>query len=627
MAQLSSRWANRLRCGPSGPSAAVGVALWLLLAAGCGTGPLQLRQGSVEGCETAVRKADGALLGWVSIAAMDRWVAAADRLGARSQLLAPGSSVRDRIRGALNESAQKAGAIDAEWLDWPRAIHVLVQHVAGADPKDGATVLLPIRDRATFEQKNARLKRPAAEGAELALQPADTKIPAQIAFSHPTTALGAMKGAQLGRAESLARCAQTLQPTSLIQAGVSIAAVSRHHGADLDAALAKLRASDLQPGMGTTEAGLLSASLGPWRQWLDLILVGSKTLEIGLSDERDDIIFDARVTLNAKSELAGMVEQVRAAGPSPLLGRLPASTWMLSASTSDPTASDRQINTALQTWRILLPNDTAALAALEGLMRGMLRRAGPFSAIAVHMDGPFPLAMTGLIQSSDPAGLLDVVADGSLQVLRALILGRPEIAQQLPPAAKSALEAGSWRALFTGVQRELNTKAMALESFTVDADGLRCHVLRVKLPPMQQGGMTNPLMSMALQMIGDHLEVAACADSDAVILVFGRDAASLAKAARARAGGAGGPPSGLVSAPWYRQAFGDAVHTMQFGLYPAPLVQIARGMLPMLPEWPEDASLRASCVAPAGAMSCRFGLPAVALAAIVRAVKGGFDGE
>ena len=608
-----------------------GAVAWLGLAlgvaAGCGTGPLQMRQGSVEACESAVRKGDGALLGWVSIAAMDRWVGAIDRLGTRSQLLAPGSSVRDRIRGGLNESAQKAGAIDADWLVWTRPIHVLVQYVAGEDPRGGATVLLPIRDRALFELKNAKLMRPPAAGAELAIQPIDVPVPGQVAFPHPTTALGDVTAPQLGRAASLARCAQTLQPASLVQAGVSISAVARHYRAQLDRELAALKPTGGQPGMAASEFGLLSASLGPWLQWLDMLLAGSKTLEVGLSDDRDDLVVDARVTLAANSELAGIVERIRAAGPSPLLRRLPESTWLLSASTSDPTSSERQIDAALETWRALLPNDTAALAALEGMMRGALRRAGPFSAVALHMDGPFPLAMTGPAQSSDPAGLIDVVADGSLQALRALLLARTEIGQQLPEEVRRALNAGSWQALLTAAQQQLDAMSVALSHQTVAADGLRCQILRAKLPPHLQGGAGNPVMSMASRMVGDHLEVGVCADTHAVILVFGRDAMPLAQAARARAGAADDPKQGVIAAPWYRQAFGDAVHTTQFGFYPAPLIQIARGLMPMVPEWPQEASMRVGCLASAGAMSCRLGIPAVAIATIVRAVKGGFGGD
>ena len=456
------------------------VALVLLgLVSGCGPGALQVRQGSLAQCADAAKGKERELLGWISVAPADRWVAAADRMGARSQILAPGSSLRDRVAELMRESAKKTGFANADWFDWARPIHIMLQ-VAEGEPAKGTVLVIPVSSRDQFEQAAKPILRAGEAGAAASLMPKDTgPKPMQLAWPHPTTLLMAESGERLGRAAELANCAQTKKPEDLLQVGIVLDAMARHHGEKLQSALADLAAES---------GGPFKTALAPYRELVRRAVEGSKTLEFGLADAGDDIVLDAHLQLRPGSELAASFGRVAALGPSPLVARLPASAWLVSASTSDLTDSARQIDMALSAWRTMLQDQAAALAGIETWMRELYTVVGPYSALAMHTDGEFPLAMTALMSSKDPQRLLSVMRDGSFKVIRDFAMSRPEVQANMAPPLKAALDSGGWTALFQMVAEKLQGTPFTLTTLNQNADGLQCEVLRVDIAPGNLGG-------------------------------------------------------------------------------------------------------------------------------------------
>lgn len=581
------------------------AALTALVASGCGPGTLQIRQGSVSQCSDVAKAQDRELLGWVSIAPVDRWVVAADRMGARSEVLAPGSSVRDRIAELMRDSAKKSGFANADWFDWTRPVHVLLQFAEG-EPVNGTVALVPVRGRGQFEQAAKPLLRAGEDGAASAIQTKGTTKPMQLAWPHATTMMMAQSGKRLALAGELANCAQVRKPEDLLQVGIVLDAMARHHGDKLQHALDELAAEGTGP---------FKTVMAPYRELLRRAVEGSKTLEFGLSDNGDDIVLDATLQLKPGSELAASFGRVASLGPSPLVARLPASSWLVSAAATDLADADRQLDMALSAWRGLLQDQPAVLVGIERWMRDLYAVIGPFSAMALHTDGAFPLAMTAVMGAKDPQRLLGVLRDGSFSVISGLVQSRPELQTNMPEPLLTALASGGWTALFQVVATKLQGTPFTLTTLSPNADGLQCEVLRIDIDPTSLGG-GNPMVARAVSMVGPRLEAGLCAASDAVVMVFGHDALALAGAA-ARPGRS----DPLPDAPWFRNAFAARPASTLFALQPAVLFAIGRSMLPTVPAWPEQAAITLGCNGSASQARCRLGIPAVAIATASRTFR------
>lgn len=601
---------GRGSAGPARHVAVIALLAGLGFATGCGPGALQLREGSLSQCADVAKGKERELLGWISVAPVDRWVAAADRLGARSQVLAPGSSLRDRVAGLMRDSAKKSGFVNADWFDWSRPIHVMLQ-VAEGEPANGTVVAVPVRGRDQFEQAAKPLLRPGEAGATAALLPTGTTKPMQLAWPHPTTMLMAQTGRRLEHARELANCAQVRKPEDLLQVGIVIDAVARHHGDKLNKALAQL---------AEESGGPFKSALAPYRELMRRAIEGSRTLEFGIADAGDDIVIDAHLQLRPDSDLSASFGRVAARGPSPLLARLPASAWLVSAATADLADSARQIEMSMAAWRGLVQNQPGVVEAIEQWSRNLYAVVGPYTAIAIHSDGEFPLAMTAIMSASEPMRLLSVLRDGSYETIRNLAQSRPDLQANLPAPLQAALTSGGWTALFQVAAAKLQGTPFTLTTMTQNADGLECEVLRVDIDPSSLGG-GNPMMARAMGMIGPRLEAGLCAGNDAVLAVFGHDAVALAGAA-ARPG----REDALPGTPWFHNAFGSRPASTLFGLQPGLLFAIARTMLPTVPAWPEQAAITLGCHGTAKEASCRLGLPAVAIANASRTVRAMMTG-
>ncbi|MEY3014470.1 MAG: hypothetical protein RIT45_3205 [Pseudomonadota bacterium] len=575
-----------------------------LLLSACGPGPLQIKRDSLSGC---VGAQDNDTLGWVSVAPLERAVRAADRIGTRAGWLAPGASLRGALQENMEKSARKASMTDVKWFDWARPMHVVLQHDADK-PDEGIFGLLPIVDSGAFRKALAKLTVDPEPPAAFAWKNKDAKFAMQAMFPHPSTLLAARTGERLGAAAAFARCAQVREPESLLQVGVNMRAVATHHGAKLQALLA-----DLEKPRGPGFFGLKS-SMGAvteaYRDMLKRVLEGTDSLELGVRDRDDDIVFDLAVRTREGSELQASMKRVAAEGPSPLLARLPASSWMTSASARDRKDASRELEIAMGVYAGLLNLDDAERALMRDSLTRILSLAGSHAAFAMHDDDGLPLAMTFLLGAEKPAALLAAMRDDTLTILRALAQ-RPGSRDKLPPELLAALD-GGWSALLGVLAKKLEGKPVQLRWSSPSKDGLQCELLTVEIDQTQLAQGVAPMARVGVGMVGERLEVALCAGKDTVSITFGRDAVGLARAA------APGRKDGLLSTAWAKRHLrpDDA---MSFGLWPAPLFDLARRFVPFVPTWPEADAVAIRCGATLE--RCTMSLPAVAIATTVRVLK------
>lgn len=571
------------------------LATALPLLTACGPGALQLRDGSVAACTEKTR---GETLGWVSLAPLDRIVAAVDRMGTRSGMFAQGASVRDRLAKSMDKSATQSGMKSAQWYDWSRPMHVLVQHDA-EEPKNGVFAVLPLKEKDLLLQAVAPIEQQPEPGATLAWRQQGSKEGVQAVFPHPSTAMIARSGERLGSSMELAQCVQVRRPEALIQVGVDLQAVATHYKDKLDAAIA-----DISKLGGGRYGG--AALMGPYREMLTRLLEGAGRAEVGIRDDGDDLVFDVTMQARPGSELAASVQRMAAEGPSPLLARLPASAWMVSSSVRDRNDAGRDIEMALSVWKTMLKLDEGEAEMMqEGLAR-MLGFAGGHAAFAILDDDGMPLGMLSLISSDKPTALRDALRDDSITIIRTLAQ-RPALASKMTPELTAALE-GGWSGLLTLAKGKLAGKPVQISWGPQNKGDLSCEVLRVTIDQNALGGTMNPMARQGLGIIGDQLEAAMCAGKDTVSMTFGRDAVALAAAA------VPGRSDGLMTAAWAKRHFRPD-DTVSFGLWPSPLVDLARRFLPKLPAWPAQDALAARCGSKLE--RCSMAVPAVAIARMV----------
>lgn len=563
----------------------------------CGPGTLQLRDGSVAACTEETR---GETLGWVSVAPLDRFVAAIDRMGTRSGLIAQGASVRDRLAKSIEKSAGKSGMKSAKWYDWSRPMHVVVQHDAET-PKHGVFAVLPLTEKDALLDAVAPIEAKPEPGATLAWQQKGSKEGVQATFPHPSTVMIAASGERLGSSMELAKCVQLRRPEALVQVGVDLQAVAAHYKDKLDAAIASLA----QAGSGPF--GAKFTMMRPYREMMTRLLEGAGRAELGIRDDGDDIVFDITMQAREGSELAASIQRMAGEGPSPLLERLPASSWLVSSSVRDRKDASRDIELAISVWKTLLKLDEGEAEMMQEGFTRMLGFAGGHAAFALLDDDGLPIGMLSLIGSDKPTALRDALRDDSITIIRTLAQ-RPALASKMPPEIATALE-GGWSGLLTLAKTKLAGKPIQISWSAVNKDGLSCDVLRVDIDQNAAGGTMNPMARQGLGIIGERLEAALCAGKDTVSMTFGRDAVALAAAA------VPGRSDGLMTAAWAKRHF-RADDTVDFGLWPSPLVDLARRFLPNLPTWPAQDALAARCGSKLE--RCSMAIPAVAIAKMVR---------
>ncbi len=576
-------------------------ALWL---GACGPGPLQIKRDSLSGC---VGGNDRDTLGWVSVAPLERAVKAADRIGTRAGWLAPGASLRGALQENMEKSARKASMTDVKWFDWGRPMHLVFQHDADK-PDEGIFGLLPIVDSGAFRKAFASLAVDPEPPATFAWKNKDAKFAMQAMFPHPSTLLAARTGERLGAAAAFARCAQVREPESLVQVGINMRAVEAHHGAKLQELLAELEQPRAAGMFGLMSS--MGAVTEAYRDMLKRVLQGTDSIELGLRDRDDDIVFDLAVRTRAGSELQASMKRIAAEGPSPLLARLPASSWMISASARDRKDASREIDMAMGVYASLLKLDDAERALVRDSLTRMLSLAGSHAAFAMHDDDGLPFAMTFLLGSDKPAALLASMRDDTLTILRALAQ-RPGSRDKLPPELLTALD-GGWSAMLAVLAKKLEGKPVQLRWSSPSKGDLQCELLAMEIDQTQLAQGVAPMARVGVGMVGERLEMALCAGKDAVSVTFGRDAVALAGAA------VPGRSDGLLTTAWAKRHL-RADDSMSFGLWPAPLFDLARRFVPFVPTWPEADAVAIRCGSKLE--RCTISLPAVAIATTVRVIK------
>jgi hypothetical protein len=576
--------------------------------AACGPKPLQIRRGSVGACEGRDIAAGDDLLGWVSVAPADRIVAAADRIGTRTGWLAQGASFRGKIEELMAQSAKSSGVTSMSWFDWTRPLHVLVQH-DGKDPKHGVVALLPVTNADDARKAYAKLVVPHEKGAVTAWKMPDSKQAMQIAFPHPSTLMMAPTAARLDRGLPLARCAQETAPDALLQFGLHMGAVRRHYNSEFQAMLAKVNGD----GMSDGYAGMLK----PYRSIMRRMFEGTDRVEFGVGGTDGDITFDFTLQATPGSDLAAAFARTHAAGPSPMLARLPAESWMISAASRDVEDMNAQIDDSLAQLRDLWKITPEAEGVLRKFVTEVAAASGVHSAVAMHFDDEFPLAFTAVMQSPAPDQLVVLLRDGLWQVIQALF-PRDDASDpsQPPPAWRAALQGPSWSTPLTALAKKLDGSGLALKWSTVRRDGLSCELLRLDVDLSKLGG-GNPMILRAAGMLGDGVEGALCASTTDVLVTFGRDAIALAKTASAD------HPDNVTTTRWYKRRVGATPPQTIFALQPASLMNLARAFLPTVPEWPEDEALTVICATASLTAKCVVAVPAVAIAAPMRALIPG----
>ncbi len=593
----------------------------LLLLSACGQGPIVSRPGDAWECGAPLRKQPKAdrLLGWVSISSVDRWIAAVDRIGQRAGQFAPGSSVRATFMTLAQERLQPMGVRDLKWLDMTRPVHALLQ----SDPKNpvfGASVVVPVKDQGDFSDATKRLHTDyKADGHDLVLdlKKANDKgrgrAPMWVDWIDHATALVSPSPDRKARALQLAKCVETRQPRELLHVGVAVSDLAARYERQIKALQSKLAAL-------SSVSGRNPAVMAYWVETLGTLLTETDAAILMASAGQEDVSVGLAFAARPGTQLAKGWARQSKLGPNPLARELPSSAWMAVAQTYDPRTNARDLARAVKLYAAMFRSGGAA--DFKAQIEELIKLIEPHSAFSMQREGRFPFGMYGVFGAKDPERALQLTGGMMLHAVRASItqmMTRAPFAKSAAAKGDEILKVvdGGWGGMVDLLVQKSATWKARFSYHDKPAGALRCRTLRITPDPAAMGQLPGRLR-MARAFLPNKLDLSVCTGEGGIRFAMGPDAV------RRVTQSAGGNATSAASQPWFKRAStlgGQRAHIV-FGIQPDPLLQIARGILPNLPEWPKAAAVSTACRYQPRRMRCDLRVP-LAVAEFVRAMRDG----
>jgi len=593
-----------------------------MLATGCGSAaPIVSRDGNAWQCGQQLRKLpkSDALLGWVSISSVDRWIAAVDRIGQRARQFAPGSSVRDMALSTAEAQLAAMGVKDLSWLDLMRPIHLLIQADA-KNPVFGVSAVVPVTDHGKVIEATTKLRTDfKADGHDLVLDLAKAggkgtgRKPLWIRWLDHGTALAALNPDRIAAATTLAKCVETRQPRELLHVGVAVADLLSRHKPEFSALRYKLLGLAKMTGQN-------DAMLAYWSERIEHVLTETDAAMVMASAGKDDVSVGVSLHAKPQSELGTTWTRQAKIGPNPLAHTLPADAYLAVTQSYDAMASKHELEVMMKFYVAAMKVPEAEADQFRADLTEMLSLMGLHSAVAMYRDGRFPLGTYGVLQAKKPAKLLKVFGR---VVLTSLRLTLKQMRTKLPSSAKTQslmnTVEGAIGLGWGGMIQRLISKSQAWPvhfSHTQQAPkGMTCQVLRMT-PDAATLANAPQRARMFIMFVPKSLDLAVCTGDDKLHVAMGPGA--LRRIGTAATGGG----KSVADTAWYRTAsqLGGKTAQMTIAVQPAPLVQIAQAFMPNLPEWPKGAAVSTACAYAPAQLRCDLRVPVV-IADFVAAVR------
>jgi len=616
----------------------------VMAAVGCGHQKVAMRSGEALPCvdrarSQAIALPDGKsqksrIIGWISVASVDRWVKEIDRIGQRAGMFAPGSSYREHLLRRGTEVAREIGLKDLSWLDQSRPTYLVAQEQGPAVFKGkqapaeiawifGLTGILPTKGADLFDASLRPDVRAAApdKGHKRQLKVANNRF--YVDPLNHYTELVTLHPDRLALATPSARCLHTRTPSHLFIAGVAVGDLYRHYRPQIEKLMAEALSDLPDTGAVREKTG---AAIRKLAGWAGKYLEQTDVMDLTANADERRVTFGFSYRALPGTDAAARVKRMSASKPNQLMPRLPATAWWATGETYAGIYDPSDFDAIFEMYAGMLDLGDGTVARLRKFVRDWLALLGDHGASAMYIDGRFPFAYVNAVQSKDPEGLIKLMTDGLVDLIKvaeeaqakaAKLTGKPP--KPVSPKAQELLDKLKTKDLGALITELVQSTQTAMVRFTYEdkkAAGVRCRTLAANADMKQLSA--NRVARRVVAFTGTPLQFSLCTTAKQLIMLMGPD--TFSEARRMVAGG-GANLGGRKS--YQRVVAGKRPPLSLLMLDPRPQFKVFGRMLPVPIKWPEDDAISMTCSAKGERAGCSLDLP-IAIIDVVRQVSEAF---
>lgn len=565
--------------------------------------------------------AGDSVVAWLSIRSFSAAFDAIEALAGKFGVAPPGASLRQAALDDASKMLAAGGVVGTEWLDKNAAIHIVYQDDSAAAPQKGASILLPVVDKAKALDSLASAKKGAdAAGHDAIVMVGQDQL--FVDFIDKTMVLS-LDGERFGKVKAFATRLQGIEVPSLAYIGLSVKDAVVTRKTEIEAGLAQLE----QMGKASTEPGgamamdYYSKMLRDWSQSIDRI-------EFLIDANTDDLQASMRLHVQPGTKLGKQIASSRGRLAMPMAANLPANAYIAFISNLDPTANLEQVQDSIKMLGDIFKLEAAAVESLEGDLRSALEKQDGTSALALYPDGDAALGMLAQVGSKDPEALVKIGKKvASSLILKAIEMEEAKAKERDPNApadpklaiVKKALTDMKVDPLIEAFGPVAKEAGVTITANATKADGAACEVTDLTFDWEKikaTGGGGGEEADIAAKVIGNRMAFALCTGADRVIFTVGPSAFEQGRR------GATAKVGGLDKAPVFKAAAEQAVQSPIWLAYinAGATVAAYRKALPptMNLNLPADRAVTVSCGHRAVSYACEFDVP-VGLVQAIRA--------
>ena len=565
-------------------------------------------------------QAGDAVVAWLSLRSLTTIFDATETVASKLGALPPGASLREKAYNDLTLLLANNGVTGHEWLDKARPLHVIFQDDDPKNPQGGAALMLPV----TAEKAAIGAMKAAKTGAEakghavlLLIEGKPTFFDFVDKYMVVTT-----DEARFGKVKAFAGRLAKADPGALVYLGVSITDVVKTRKAEIDVLVAQLSAvQQQQAAKGMPGSEYYNRMI---QQWLSELTRFEVTLDADA--ERFDI--GTRMHAVKDSKLYKQFNAGRGRDALELAKFLPANAYLAAVASTDPKASEGQVEESLKMLQEMFKLDDKATAALRADVNTAMKFADGSSAFAAYPDGSAALGMVAFAGARDPAAVLKVTKRViSAILLRALEMEQDKAKKLNPKAAddpKLAIVAAAVKDMqvdpliqsFGPIAKEMG---VTITANTSKDGGAVCDVIDLAFDWAKIGKAAPDDAARGAAIMGDRTALTMCVGKER--LSFAAGPSALEQGRRA----ALAKPAGLADAPVFRGAAARNVKkpTWLFMANTGTAIAAFGKVLPMpVTGFPTDRAVTVGCGNRARSFACQIEVPVQVIQA-VRALTSG----
>jgi hypothetical protein len=621
-----------------------GILVLLAPTVGCGHSKVSMRTAGALACIDQARKtpvvlpggaaAPARVIGWLSVASIDRWVKEIDRLGQRAGLFAPGSSYREHLRRRAAELVAPLGVQGVAWVDESRPHYLVMQEQGKTTYKGravppkvawvfGLSALLPTMGAESFDKavrKDALLAETSGHARAL-------KVTSKTVWIDPInhyTEVATVHTDRFALAAPAAKCLHNRTPVELLHAGVAVGDLYRHYRPQIELLLDK-GTSDMPK---TDVAKNTGKALRMLTKWAGKHLEQTDVVELTADANAHALKFGVSYRALPGTDAAARLAKLAAAKPNTLLNRLPAGSWWVSGQShaGDSDASD--LDGFFDMYVTMLGLSPDVIERLKKYTSDWTALLGGHTASALYVDGRFPFAYINIQQNKDPEAIVALLSNGFVDFVaiaeQASRKARKFSGRKAKPfdskvkALLDRLKSKDIGWLIDEVVKESQGGKVKLAYNEIKRDGVRCRVLSAEADMAKLA--TNRAAMRVIGFTGRKLQLSLCTTAKLLIVLMGPN--TVQEAIRMAKGERGGFADNKAFKRLSSQ--GTPPLTLMM-LDPGPIVRMFGKMLPIPIHWPQDEALSMTCRAKSALFGCEFAVP-LALIDIGRQVREAFRG-